>query len=207
MRSEAPYTAAGGHPFQDFNSFQFTHIITDIGGGTFGPLSAEDLKDAYVTLPPGLIGNPAAAPRCLSGIAVTSPEGDTCPPGSRVGAAYVGVGGTFFNLGINNGAGVPIYNVVPDYGYARSILLQSDRRAQRAEGAPAPAHRLLRRLGWRGGRRPAPASTASPGASTASPGEHRLRLLAKPPSSPIRVDCSDADPTLEARGRLLAEHG
>ncbi len=108
---EAPYTAAGAHPFQIFNAFQFTHA--SFPGGV---RSTEDPKDAYVTLPLGLIGNPAAASRCLGGITPTSPAGDICPPGSRVGGAYAGIAGVLFDLGRYDGKGTPIYNVLPDYG-------------------------------------------------------------------------------------------
>ena len=53
------YTVAGGHPFQTVNAFEFAHSKF---GSNLEP--TEDIKDGYVTLPPGFIGNPAAAPRC-----------------------------------------------------------------------------------------------------------------------------------------------
>ena len=53
-------TVAGGHPSQTLNAFQFTHSSS--GGPNPTICSAEDLKNAYVELPLGFIGNPAAAP-------------------------------------------------------------------------------------------------------------------------------------------------
>ncbi len=90
--AETDYTVAGGHPFESTNSFQFSH------GVQLSPTegSAEDPKDAYVKLPLGFLGNPAATAL-----------------GAQVGEAGLGVNGTTPDLGPG---GVPIFNVSPDYG-------------------------------------------------------------------------------------------
>ncbi len=90
---EADYTVAGGHPFQSTTAFQFTH---GDAGNELTEGSAEDPKDAYVELPLGFLGNPAAVPF-----------------GSSLGEASIGVLGTVPNLGPG---GVPVINVAPDYG-------------------------------------------------------------------------------------------
>ncbi len=51
------YTLAGGHPFEAVASFSFP-----VPEG--GSLPLEDLKSAFTELPPGFVGNVAAAQRC-----------------------------------------------------------------------------------------------------------------------------------------------
>ena len=50
-------------------------------------LPVEELKDIVVDLPPGLVGNPLAAPRCsLAAFSATQVSGQmACPVGSQVG--------------------------------------------------------------------------------------------------------------------------
>jgi hypothetical protein len=95
------YTVAGGHPFEATTHFSWA---TYAGGSP-----VEDIKDVFVELPPGFLGNPAAAPRCP--IEHVNPfPGPPCPVASRVG---------FVELGQNGGQGgpSPIFNVVPERGY------------------------------------------------------------------------------------------
>src|SRR6195256_1188467 len=69
------YTLAGGHPFEAATSFSFP------SADGINPL--EQLKSAFTELPPGFVGNVAAAQRCpLAKLAGFFP---TCPPGSQVG--------------------------------------------------------------------------------------------------------------------------
>jgi hypothetical protein len=94
------YTAAGGHPFEASTSFSFPSA-----GGSSQPL--EEVKSVFTELPPGFLGNVAAAQRC--------PQADliekfpTCPSGSAVGVVTLTV------LGSTN----PwfLYSVVPAPGY------------------------------------------------------------------------------------------
>jgi uncharacterized repeat protein (TIGR01451 family) len=112
--AEADYTAAGGHPFQNRTAFEFTSHPRD--AKLTDP--NEELKDASVTLEPGFIGNPAAAPRCpigdIGSIAIVQVPDNRCPPGSRVGTAFAGI--------LGGGGGrpvyeVPIYNIITERGY------------------------------------------------------------------------------------------
>ncbi len=90
--AEADDIVAGGHPFENTTAFQFTHGVQ--GSPTEG--SAEDPKDAYVELPLGFLGNPAATAL-----------------GTQVGEAGLGVNGHTPDLGPG---GAPIFNVAPDFG-------------------------------------------------------------------------------------------
>jgi hypothetical protein len=94
------YTAAGGHPFQNFTRFSMP--VSDAA------FPVEELKDASVDLINGFLGNPAAAPRCdVSKIPQSEfLVGSVCPVGSRVGTANISDAGQF-----------PLYNVKPGRGY------------------------------------------------------------------------------------------
>ena len=111
--TEADYTQAGGHPHQNQTTFELSNHVNS--GGEVVP--NEELKDAFVTLEPGFIGNPSVAPRCqISDIAepVTLGIPDRCPAGSQVGTVFARilsqpVGGA--------PAERPIYNLVTERGY------------------------------------------------------------------------------------------
>ena len=68
------YTLAGGHPFEGATSFAFP---------TAEGIPIEQFKSVFTELPPGFVGNVAAAQRCP----ISKLEGffPTCPPGSAVG--------------------------------------------------------------------------------------------------------------------------
>jgi hypothetical protein len=72
-------------------------------------------KDLSFKLPPGLIGNPTAYPRCTSAQFEALPDGtNKCPPDSVLGVAMV----TFNDpagLGLNTAA-LPVFNLVPRVG-------------------------------------------------------------------------------------------
>jgi hypothetical protein len=87
----APATQAGSHPATASTDF-FTTTLLDPSARRF---STENLKDAVVELPPGLLGNPQAVPTCtqaqLLGTGLhTRP---LCPPESQVGTVRLHVDG------------------------------------------------------------------------------------------------------------------
>jgi hypothetical protein len=91
---------AGSHPYSYTVGFQ---LKTDADGHDEGG----ELRDVIVDLPPGLIGNPLAGPRCPRALF----EGITpnCPPDTQVGilhALVVGLGEAFG----------PVYNMVAPPG-------------------------------------------------------------------------------------------
>src|SRR4051812_20932451 len=105
--ADADYTVAGGHPDKNVTEFEFTSFFSQ------EQRPFEQMRDSYVTLAPGFIGNPTAAPRCpLANVTVGENNVDTstCPPGSQVGLASISLSG---NIPIP----APIYNVVPETGY------------------------------------------------------------------------------------------
>src|ERR1700704_1174474 len=97
------YTLAGGHPFEASSSFSFPN------NGT-GPL--EELKSVFTELPPGFVGNVAAAGRCpLADLAGFS--GPSCPPGAQVGIITID---TLFPGGVTEFV-LPLESVQPAPGY------------------------------------------------------------------------------------------
>jgi hypothetical protein len=113
-------TQAGSHPFQfttafDMKaSFQFNPAL-----GRKTPVPAQLTKDAIVKLPPGLVGNPTAYPRCsLKQFLTVLPGGgaNLCPPDTAVGVAAVTVTETkTTNTGLLARV-VPIFNIEPGPG-------------------------------------------------------------------------------------------
>jgi hypothetical protein len=95
-------TQAGSHPYESTTSFTFA---TDSSG-----LPTENVKDVQVDLPPGLVGDPNATPKCT----VQELDVNKCP-----GSTQVGLIGLTVNLG--SGARTlsqPLYNIVPSAGLA-----------------------------------------------------------------------------------------
>ncbi len=119
--AEVADTTAGDHPFQNVTQFNFPlrdfalqRLWAENQNGEI-PEAVEDPKDAFVTLPPGFIGNPAAAARCpLSQIGDPNNlngggRPTHCPPGSQIGISRLAIVGTDREY--------PIYNLVPESGY------------------------------------------------------------------------------------------
>ncbi len=110
-------TQAGAHPFQVTGS-----IMLDQGPEQ-APLSSppnagplEPARDVVARLPPGLIANPSAVPRCLSwqfAASVEHGEQDECPYQSAVGVASI----TFDRQdGPTRTLATPIFNIEPEAG-------------------------------------------------------------------------------------------
>jgi uncharacterized repeat protein (TIGR01451 family) len=95
------YVVAGGHPYEASSTFSFPMSSTGY--------PVEDVKDVFTELPPGFVGNVAAAPRCK--LEQLQQQFPTCPPASKIGVLYFG---TIGNPPLPN----PLYNVVPERGYA-----------------------------------------------------------------------------------------
>ncbi len=108
-----PDTQAGSHPFDMTTSMTFTQQAS--GAVT------ENVKDVAVGLPPGLIGDPNATPRCP----VTQLNSGSCPTASQVGELTITI-----NLGgggSNSTISEPLFNIVPPTGttaeFGANILL------------------------------------------------------------------------------------
>ncbi|HKG03288.1 MAG TPA: hypothetical protein VKB03_08900 [Conexibacter sp.] len=105
-----PLTQAGGHPDSLTTSIDFnTHTDPSAVVGDAYPV--EDVKDAVIELPPGLVGNPTGLGECTQTQLANggfTPQ-PLCPPSSQVGTASVRTsGGTL--------ATVPVFNMAPPPG-------------------------------------------------------------------------------------------
>jgi hypothetical protein len=96
-----PATLAGSHPYEDTVSLVFP---TDSNG-----LPTANVKDVAVNLPPGLIGDPNATPKCE----VQQLNNGACPPSSQVGQLILKV--FLFSPPATNVV-APLYNIVPPAG-------------------------------------------------------------------------------------------
>jgi hypothetical protein len=121
-------TQAGSHPSSFTLGFDATSVTNTVEGEGHldNPTKAvEDLKDVVVDLPPGLVGDPLATPRCpLSALVLNSTGVDgfgdsACPPDTRVGTVLFNDGGGY---GGDSTASIAdrrtVYNMVPERGYA-----------------------------------------------------------------------------------------
>ncbi|HXR31315.1 MAG TPA: hypothetical protein VN752_09265 [Solirubrobacterales bacterium] len=98
-----PATQAGSHPHIAATEFSFT---TFLGADGF-EYQADDLQDAIVELPPGLVGNPQALASCTQAQVVD----DNCPPGSQVGEVVL-----HFNGGTINHPRHGVFNMEVPHG-------------------------------------------------------------------------------------------
>jgi hypothetical protein len=113
---KTPFTQAGGHPWSLTASAKFTTEEVDNGqGGAEEP--ARDAKDIVVSLPPGLLGDPMAVPRCSLTLVTSSSE--QCPSDTQVGFYIV------HEVGGGNQLLAPIVNVTPEAGQSAEFALEN----------------------------------------------------------------------------------
>jgi hypothetical protein len=118
------FTQAGGHPNgQGGGADGLTYtgefeseMVETIGFGP-APVPTRDPKDIATVLPPGLLGNPIAVPRCPLKRALAF--GEPCPAGTQVGVAVV-----YFGHG--EGLVGPIVNVVPEAGQSAEFAIENN---------------------------------------------------------------------------------
>ena len=107
-----PLTQAGGHPFDASTSFDINTVPNPlpIQGP---PWPREPVKDVFVDLPPGFIGNPTGVSQCTLA-QISQAEGiqpkSLCPPSSQIGVALVHA--NVANSGTTLGP-IPVFNMVP----------------------------------------------------------------------------------------------
>ncbi len=102
------FTQAGGHPAH----FRFDYRVnTTVRGGKI--VSAEDLRDAAVTLPPGLVVDPTATPHCTE----VEFEINECADSSTVGTASLALGFGY----PAEAASDPVFNLQPPHGKAAAL--------------------------------------------------------------------------------------
>ena len=132
---EPAYTQAGGHPWGLTTTIAFTSetIRSGAGGTTTNYVPTRDPKDVVVNLPPGLLGDPLAAPRC-SLTHVTSGGSEQCPAGTQVGVYLLEDGGGQEVL-------APIVDVTPEAGQSAEFALEN---TVKAVDTPLLTGRLVR---------------------------------------------------------------
>jgi hypothetical protein len=117
----APYTQAGGHPYELTTNIGFNSTTNDTY--SYSPASGR-LKDVRVELPMGLSGNPTATAKCTALAAAESKDNPgKCAPGAQIGVMHITIeAGENPGLGPLQGSSidhvVPLFNVVPAKGAA-----------------------------------------------------------------------------------------
>ena len=114
------FTQAGGHPWAVSGTVVFDNERVELNGsdGELEALPTEDPRDIVVDLPPGLLGNPQAVPRCPLAVLVASEA--PCPVDTQVGVIRLRwFGGTKESL-------APIVNVVPEKGQSAEFGLETN---------------------------------------------------------------------------------
>jgi hypothetical protein len=114
------YTQAGGHPWALATTGEFTTEEVEANSSqkkSVAIVPTREPKDIVGGLPPGLIGDPVAAPRCP--ITQVTGSGEPCPAGSQIGV-YV--------LHWFSGKEVlgPIVNVTPEAGQSAEFGFENN---------------------------------------------------------------------------------
>jgi hypothetical protein len=102
---ETPELRAGARPYEFKLAFEMNQDAKEVPEGT--------LRELVIDLPPGMVGNPLAAPKCSG----ADFEGLTtnCPGNTQIGVAFIRAG-----FGENTVVS-PIYNLTPPMGVAASV--------------------------------------------------------------------------------------
>jgi hypothetical protein len=114
-----PYTAtqAGSHPVALTATLKFDPEELEAFDGTVVSFPTRDPKDVVVSLPPGLLGNPLATPRCpLARVLTTFKE--PCPPATQVGVVRLRLEGKSEEV-------APIINVTPEAGQSAEFAIET----------------------------------------------------------------------------------
>ncbi len=115
----SPEAQAGAHPFQLQADFEIAPDETEFVSGA--------IHDVYTKLPPGLIGNPEATPKCslqAFNEAIIDEHAVGCPNASQIGIAYV----SHLKFGLPGSRGVyPVFMLPAPDGVPASFGFPVDR--------------------------------------------------------------------------------
>ncbi len=110
-------TQAGSHPDQLTTTFDVNQILAPALNHSLQPQAPALVRDLAFHLPPGLVGNPTAAPQCSDvDFATISQDGltDLCPADTAVGVAVVTINEPeIFSF---TTIAVPVFNLTPARG-------------------------------------------------------------------------------------------
>lgn len=115
-----PFTQAGGHPWALTSKFEFATEAT--GANEYGEINmvpVRDPKEVVASLPPGLLGDPMAVPRCSLTLVT---NGGQCPGDTQIGVYHIHHNGVKELLG-------PIVNVTPEAGQSAEFALENEDQA------------------------------------------------------------------------------
>jgi uncharacterized repeat protein (TIGR01451 family) len=113
-----PDTQAGSHPFELTTSLSLNLAALDTEEGLYhnSPILSAAAKDINVELPPGLVGDPNAVPRCRQSV-FQSNSGVRCPADTQVGTITFDTAGQAVENAPNQDAATSaVYNVEPPSG-------------------------------------------------------------------------------------------
>jgi hypothetical protein len=112
------FTQAGGHPWALTTDVELTNEKVKTAGGEL-LFPTRDAKDIVASLPPGLLGDPMATPRC-SLTQATSGGSRTaqCPADTQIGEYFIEYQG-------GNALAAPIVNIVPEKGQSAEFALEN----------------------------------------------------------------------------------
>ncbi len=122
VNESAPYTQAGGHlngldggadALSTLIEFESETVTTPVGPAQ---VPTQDPRDIVVDVPPGLLGNPTAAPRCPLKEALSLAV--HCPASTQIGVAVL-------HLIKGEGFVGPIVNVVPEAGQTAEFAIDT----------------------------------------------------------------------------------
>jgi hypothetical protein len=140
-----PDVQAGSHPYELQTRIGLSSKVRESPEGPVTATTVEDLRDVVVDLPVGLAGSGVMAPTCtLARLATKGPKDEQghsgCPPDTIVGHIRT------YPRSIANAKG-PVYNILPERGYAAElgfIDLTGGTHVLYASLAPTPAGYVLR---------------------------------------------------------------
>ncbi len=128
---DAPYTQAGGTPYELTTTFHFNLHKSLNHNGAPVETSVEEPKDIRVSFPPGVVFDPQAVSRCPIEV-FTESQGHACPPSSQVGTIISSPYGSLEQ--------VPLYNLTPlagrpaEFGFHNSLSFVIAGGARTGEG-------------------------------------------------------------------------
>jgi hypothetical protein len=109
----SPALQAGSHPYELVTALRFNvgGVVPPLfPGETPKPTPAGAPKDVEVALPPGIVGNPLAGPRCPQRVFLTSNSQFSCPVATQIGIVSLRF---FAEPGTAIPVRYPLYNIEP----------------------------------------------------------------------------------------------
>jgi hypothetical protein len=120
---KTPFTQAGGHPWALTTTIVPTleeFKATKAGEIDVVVTPTRDAKDIVASLPPGLLGDPMAVPRCSLTV-ITNGNSEQCPADTQIGVSHLRFEGGDQEL-------APIVNVTPEKGQSAEFAIENTKK-------------------------------------------------------------------------------